>query len=95
MWAFCGVCSYFLGSSCGTFFFLTGRGDNFLTPSKVTLTLSLQLRRTEGQLVNLRIECDMVKKDLADTEKEKRGLQLELSTARIEFNYHQQVKGKS
>ena len=94
MWAFCGVCRYFLGSSSDTFF-SDREGDNFLTPSKVTLTPSLQLRRTEGQLVNLRIECDMVKKDLADTEKEKRGLQLELSTARIEFNYHQQVKGKS
>ena len=48
-----------------------------------------RLHRTEGQVVNLRIENDMVRRDLADLEKEKTALQLEISTARIEFNYHQ------
>ena len=48
-----------------------------------------RLHRTEGQVVNLRIENDMVKRDLADLSKEKTALQLEISTARIEFNYHQ------
>jgi hypothetical protein len=75
------------------------QNQNILLQQKIMKTekekgdLMTRLHRVEGENINLRIEQDMMKQDIVDLNKEKSSLKVELSTARIHFNYEREMNG--